>query len=122
MTAKDELLEDLGESVGYVNILLDRKVEQMKLTVAERSATTVSGLITVLILGILGGTAGLFGLISLAFVLAGEGYQGVAFGFGMVALGMLVIMIVIYLLRRYLIVNPSVRKVIDIFFADHPNS
>jgi len=117
MAARKELLEDLGESFGYVNIMLDRKIEAVKLDVAEKSATTVSGLITAVILAILGGAAALFGLISLAFAIAGDDYSSVAAGFGIVALIMLAILVLIYLLRRRLIVNPAVRKVIGIFFT-----
>lgn len=116
MTAKEELLEDIGESFGYVNIMLDRKIEEVKLNVAEKSATTVSGLITIIILASLGGMAVLFGLIALAFRLAGGDFTAVANGFGLVALMQLVLLILIFLLRRHLIVNPTVRKVISIFF------
>lgn len=117
MAAREDLLEDIGESFGYVNIMLDRKIEEVKLDVAEKSATTVSGIITALILISLGGLAALFGLISLAFAIAGGDYTPVATGFGIVALIMLVLLVLIFLLRRQLIVNPAVRKVISIFFA-----
>lgn len=122
MAANKELLEDLGESFGYVNIMLDRKIEGIKLDIAEKSATTASGLITAVVLAVLGGATVLFGLISLAFLIAGDQYSSVAAGFGIVALILLVILILIYLLRRYLIVNPAVRKVIGIFFSESSKS
>jgi len=116
MKAKQELLEKAGETYGYLNILVDRKVEQYKLSAAERSASALSGLIKTIILGILGILASVFALISLAFYLAGATDYGN--GFGIVALGMLLLLIIIFLLRRLVIVNPVIRKVIDIFFSE----
>lgn len=120
MAAKDELMENIGESFGYVNIMLDKKIEHVKLNVAEKSATTISGIITAVVLGVLGGTALLFVLIALAFLIAGGEYHSLALGFGVIALGLFVILLLLFLLRRQLIVNPSVRKVLDIFFDDSP--
>ena len=122
MSARNDLMEDIGESFGYVNVMLDRKIEQIKLDVAERSATTASGIITALILATLGGAVSLFGLIALAFLIAGEGFRSAAAGFGIVAGGLLLVLILIFLLKRQLIVNPAVRKVISIFFSNSTNS
>lgn len=118
MASREELMENLGESFGYVNIMVDRKVEQLKLSVAEKSASTISGLITSIILIGLGSLSGLFGLIALAFLLAGGANMDVAIGFGIVALILAILLLLIYLLRRQLIVNPTVTKVISIFFDE----
>lgn len=122
MASREELMENLGESFGYVNIMVDRKVEQLKLSVAEKSASTISGLITSIILIGLGSLSCLFGLIALAFLLAGGANMDVAIGFGIVALILAILLLLIYLLRRQLIVNPTVTKVISIFFDESPKN
>lgn len=122
MAAKDELMENIGESVGYVSIMIDRKIEQVKLDVAEKSASTVSGVISGIILTILGGSFSLFGLIALAFYLGGENFRSVAGGFGIIALVLFVLFLIIFFLRRQLIVNPTVDKVINIFFGKSKNA
>ena len=121
MPAREDLMENLGESFGYVNIMVDRKVEQLKLTVAEKSATTISGIITTAILVGLGAQAVLFGLIALAFFITGEATHATAAGFGIVALILLALLVIVFLLRNTLIVNPTVRKVIGVFFDEQPN-
>lgn len=118
MASREELMENLGESFGYINIMIDRKVEQLKLTVAEKSASTISGLITSIVLIGLGSLSGLFGLIALAFLFAGGESKPVATGFGIVALILAALLILIYLLRRQLIVNPTVTTVIGMFFDE----
>ncbi|MEL7162456.1 MAG: hypothetical protein AAFN92_16980 [Bacteroidota bacterium] len=120
MLSKDQLLEQLGESFGYVNALVDRKIEGIKLSAAEKSANAASGLITGLVLAGLGGMFSIFALLTLAFYLSGM--ADATKGFGIVSLGLLVMLILIVLLRRTLIVNPTVTKVINIFFSDNDNS
>lgn len=117
MHAKEELIEQLGETYGYINHLLDQKIEEYKLAAAEKSALTVSKLLTAIIMTILLVVMATFGLIALAFYLAGD-MANTARGFGIVALVMLVLMVVVFLLRRYLIVNPAVAKTISLFFAE----
>ncbi len=116
MKAKEELLEKAGETYGYINILMDRKVEQYKLGAAERSANAISGAITAVILGLLGTLASVFGLIAVAFYIAGATDYGN--GFGIVALAILLLLLLLFLLRRVIIVNPVIRKVINLFFAE----
>ena len=118
MHAKEQLAEQLGEAYGYISELLDHKIEEVKLSAAERSAKTVSGVILALVLGILGGMALIFGLIGLAFWLASAG--DTARGFAIVSLVLFVLLLVVFLARRLIIVNPTVTKVINLFFAE-PN-
>ncbi|WP_020567057.1 hypothetical protein [Neolewinella persica] len=120
MHAKDELIEKLGETYGYMNHMFDRKMEEYKLAAAEKSAMTVSKMITIIVMTILGVVMATFGLIAFAFYLAGD-MQNSARGFGIVALIMLVLMVVVFLLRRYIIVNPAVTKTISFFFPEPEN-
>jgi len=120
MHAKEELAEKLGETYGYLNELFDHKVESYKLVVAEKSALTISKLLTVIVMTIFGVVMASFGLIALAFYLAGD-MQNTARGFGIVALVMLVLLLLVFFFRRYIIVNPTVSKVIDLFFSKPKN-
>jgi hypothetical protein len=117
MHAKDELIEKLGETYGYMNHMFDRKMEEYKLAAAEKSAMTVSKVITAIVMIILGVVMSTFGLIAFAFYLAGD-MQSSAKGFGIVALIMLALMLLVYLLRRHIIINPAVAKTISLFFPE----
>ena len=117
MQAKDEMVEQIGEAYGHLTSMLDKKMEEYKLTVAEKSAITASKVILGVILGTLLVVMSTFGLIALAFYLAGD-MDNSAWGFLMVALIMLVLMLLVFLFRRQLIINPAVTKVITLFFAE----
>jgi uncharacterized membrane protein YqjE len=119
MHAKDQLAEQIGEAYGYISEMLDHKIEEVKLAAAEKSALTVSKILTAIVMTLFGVLMSIFGLISLAFYLAGD-MQRSAHGFGIVALIMLVLLILVFLLRRYIIVNPTVTKVIQLFFSETP--
>jgi high-affinity Fe2+/Pb2+ permease len=119
MHAKEQLAEQLGEAYGFMSEMLDHKIEEVKLAAAEKSALTVSKLLTVVIMSLLAVVMSTFGLISLAFYLAGD-MQSSARGFGLVALIMLVLLVLVFLLRRYIIVNPTVSTVINLFFSESP--
>lgn len=119
MHAKEQLAEQLGEAYGYISEMLDHKLEEVKLAAAEKSALTISTILTAVVMTIFGVVMSMFGLISLAFYLAGD-MQSTARGFGIVALMMLFLLILVFVLRRYIIVNPTVTKVIQLFFSETP--
>lgn len=116
MLGKNQLLEQLGESYGYVSAMVDRKVEGYKLSAAEKSAKAASGFITGVILASIGGIFAVFGLLTLAFFLADMAEA--TYGFGMVTLILLALLILIFLFRKALIVNPTVSQVIQLFFSE----
>lgn len=119
MHAKKQLAEQLGEAYGFMSEMLDHKIEEVKLVAAEKSALTVSKLLTIVVMSLLGVVMSTFGLIALAFYLAGD-MQSSARGFGIVALVMLVLLVLVFVLRRYIIVNPTVSTVINLFFSEPP--
>jgi len=120
MHAKDELIEKLGETYGYMNHMFDRKMEEYKLVAAEKSAMTVSKVITAIVMILLGTVMGTFGLIAFAFYLAGD-MQSSAKGFGIVALIVLILMVLVFLFRLQIIINPAVAKTISLFFPEPEN-
>lgn len=113
---KQPLAEQIGETVGYVSEIFDRKVERIKISVAEKSATTVSGIITGIVLGIIGLILFIFALLTLGFWIADM--PDAVKGFGIVSMILLGLLLLIFLLRKVLIVNPAVRKIIHIFFSE----
>ncbi|MBB4079054.1 putative membrane protein YqjE [Lewinella aquimaris] len=115
MQAKEELLEQLGESYGYVNRLVEKKIEYFKLNLAETSANVISGIITGIVLAVVGLITLLFALVTLGFALA-DAFDNSVYGFGAVTLILLVIFLIILLLKRSLITDPTVSKVITKFF------
>lgn len=114
---KEELLEQLGETYGYVHRLVEKRVDYLKLEAAEKSAGAISGLLTAVILGIVALITLLFALLTLAFYL-GSVLADNTLAFGIVTLVLVVILLVVYLLRRVLIVNPTVSRVITAFFTN----
>ena len=116
MQPKEELLEQLGESYGYVNRLVEKKIEFYKLSAAETSANVISGIITAIILAVIGIITLIFALITLGFALV-SAFDNSVYGFGLVTLILLVIFILVLVLRKALITNPTVSKVISTFFA-----
>ncbi|WP_157501467.1 hypothetical protein [Lewinella sp. 4G2] len=114
------LAEQVGETVGYVAEIFDRKVESIKISVAETSASTISGVIMGLVLATLGLILFIFSLATLGFWIAGM--EEAVKGFGIVCLILLGLLILIFLLRNVLIVNPAVRKIIAIFFPEDPEA
>ncbi len=116
MQPKEELLEQLGESYGYVNRLVEKKIEYYKLSAAETSAGVISGLITAVILAVIGIITLIFALITLGFALV-NAFDNSVYGFGLVTLILLIIFVLVLVLRKALIINPTVSKVISAFFA-----
>lgn len=53
MTKKEELLEQLGESYGFVEQAVNSRIELAKIKLAEKSAVVTSSIITLVVLGVL---------------------------------------------------------------------
>lgn len=115
MQAKEELLEQLGETYGYVSRLIEQRIEYFKLNLAEGVAKTASSLIGAIILFILGLITFIFALITLGFALT-ESFDSGVYGFGLVTIILLFLVFLIMLLRRMLITDPIVGKMINKFF------
>lgn len=116
MLRQPPFAERVGETVGYVNEFVDRKIESLKVTVAEKSAGAVSGVVTGVILAVLGLILFVFALTTLASWIAGE--PNWTLGFGIVSLILLALMLIIYLLRNKLIADPAARKTIGMFYSE----
>lgn len=115
MQAKEELLEQLGETYGYVSAFAEKRLTVLKLSAAEKSASIVSSLILLFVIIIMVSAVSLFALLALAFFFSAK-LDSYVQGFGLVSLLLLAILVFIILLRKTLIVNPAVKSVIASFF------
>lgn len=112
----DRLMENAGESVEYVRQYVQQQVKLTKLNVAETAATTISGVVTGLALGLVGLIALLFLSVAIACFIAQamEDNYGVGFliVFGFYAL----VGVLLFVLRRKLVTDPAVNSIIKKFF------
>ena len=115
MHSKEDLLEQLGESYGYATRIVEKKLEYFKLNLAETSAGIISGVITAIVLAVVGLITLVFALITLGFALA-HVFDNSVYGFGLVTVILLVIFVLVLLLKKSLITDPTVSKVITKFF------
>jgi len=105
------LLEKLGELVGYVQVYANDRIELVKLEAAERSAKAVSSGITVAILALIFTMALLFGSVALGLFIA-EWIDSYAFAF-LIVFGLYVVLgSLIAVFRKALVTNPVLTIII----------
>lgn len=123
-TETDLLLEDMGESLGYIQEFVSQEIESVKLEVAEKLSIASSSVITGVALTTLGAFFMLFATIALGFYL-GALLQSNALGFLIVSSLFLVLLLIVYLFRKTLITDRVVTAVIHLIFdqdEDETNS
>lgn len=114
-TETDELLEDVGESIGYIQEFVGQEIESVKLEVAEKLSIASSTVITGVVLATLGGFFIIFIAIALGFYL-GSVLQSNALGFLIVSGIFLALLLIIFLLKKTLITDRVVTAVIQLIF------
>ena len=114
-TETDELLEDVGESIGYIQEFVGQEIESVKLEVAEKLSIASSTVITGVVLATLGGFFIIFIAIALGFYL-GSVLQSNALGFLIVSGLFLALLLIIFLLKKTLITDRVVTAVIQLIF------
>ncbi len=123
-TETDLLLEDMGESLGYIQEFVSQEIESVKLEVAEKLSIASSSVITGVALTTLGAFFMLFATIAFGFYL-GALLQSNALGFLIVSSLFLVLLLIVYLFRKTLITDRVVTAVIHLIFdqdEDETNS
>lgn len=123
-TETDLLLEDLGESFGYIQEFVSQEVESVKLEVAEKLSIASSSVITSVVLTTLGAFFMIFAAIALGFFL-GALFHSNALGFLIVSCLFLVLLLIVYLFRKTLVTDRVVTAVIHLIFdqdEDETNS
>jgi Zn-dependent protease with chaperone function len=111
----DLLMEDIGESLGYLQSFISQEVESVKLEVAEKISIASSSVITIVALTAIGGFVFIFAATALGFYL-GTLLNSYALGFLIVSLIFLALLLIIYIFRKRLITDRVVTAVIHLFF------
>ncbi|MCB0578757.1 MAG: phage holin family protein [Phaeodactylibacter sp.] len=115
MKLPDGLMESSGEAYGYVKAYVEQQIEYTKLDIAERLSTSVSSAITAIVVLQLVFFA--IGFLSLALgIYLGERRGSYVEGFLLVGGLYTLFTVAVILLRRPLITNPVVSRIIKIFF------
>lgn len=117
MSKKEDLLEQLGESYGYLESYISGKLELLKLQLAEQSARSISKLTLVLVMVLLINFMVFSLLLAAGFGLA-ELVGSTWLAFLLLALFFFFLALIVYLFRQYLLLNPSIRMVIKEFYSD----
>ncbi len=108
---QEKLLEELGESYGYLKVYVEKRIELVRLEATEKVALSLSFVITLLLLLLAGGFV--LGLLTLAlgfFLSERMGSPGQAFL--VLAGGYAILALLIYFFRNPLIRNPLIGEAI----------
>lgn len=115
MSKKEELLEQLGESYGYIEQSIESNIELAKIKLTEKSVVAFSSLASAVILGVL--------LVFVLFCLILAAGFGLAALLGSPALAFLVLAafftiigIVFIIFRKALVTNPITSLIIQKIF------
>jgi hypothetical protein len=111
MKEADQLIETVGESVGYAKEYLSQQVELTKLELAEKIALITSMLVNSLVFFLLGLLVFSMGSIALGFYL-GDRYESYAAGFLIVFGIYLFLFLLLFAFRRKIITNPLLEKIL----------
>lgn len=111
----DYLMESAGETVAYLQNYVEQKVELVKLEAAEKTATTVSSLLTAFIVLLIIGIAVFTGTIAIALFLGGW-LENYALAFLIVTVFYIALAVGAYVFRKTIITNPIVSIVITKMF------
>lgn len=112
----DQLLENAGESVEYVRQYVQQQIKLTKLNAAETAATTISGVVTGLAVGMVALIALLFLSVAAACFIAQALDDNYGVGFLIIFGFYALLAILIHTLRRKLIADPAVNAVIKKLF------
>ncbi len=115
----DDFLERAGESAGFIRAYIKQQKDLLRLEVAEKTSIITSTLVVGIIM---------LGLISLVLVLGtitagyylGALLDDTGLAFLLLTGAFLLIALLIYALRRPLIVNPVLKLILQTFEEDSP--
>ena len=108
-------MESTGEAYGYAKAYFEQQIEYTKLDIAERLSTSISSAITAIVVVQL--IFFFLGFLSLALgIYLGQRLESYVQGFLVVGGAYAIFTLAIILLRRPLITNPVVSRIIKIFF------
>lgn len=117
---RDDLLVTAGETIAYAEDYIDTKLEIVKLTVAERGSKTAADLIAGAAVGLLALIALSMFTIALAIVI-GNALGSAAWGFTIIGIVFVALAVIIFLLRKHLLINPLLKALLSSLFNPGPD-
>jgi len=117
---RDQLLSTAGETIAYAEDYIETRIQIAKLTVAEKGSTGAASAIAFAAVGILG----LFALaaLSIAAGLAiGAALDSLALGFVIVGVFYILLAVLLFALRKQLLIQPALRVLISSLFNPGPD-
>lgn len=115
MKDRDELLASAGETIEYAKHYLKLQGDYIRLEAAERISQTTSAIVTVMVLGVFSMLVLIMLSLALAFWI-GEKTGSYSQAFLLVSAAYGLMGGLLYLLRRALITNPTLKLVLNAFF------
>ena len=114
--ATKHVLEDVGETLGYLEIYTERKLQIAKLEAAEKTAKVTASLVTNLVLGAF--LLIIFGTLSLALGFFLQQAMGISYAQAFLLLGgiQIVLLIIMITFREKLFTNPILKHTIQTLF------
>lgn len=114
MQNESSILEKAGETVGFAQQYIEKRIELYRLELTEKVVITLSSLIASFFLLSIFGLVLIFGSISVGFYLAAAiGSYGLAFL--IVTIFYALMALILYIFKQQLILHPILRRVIDLF-------
>ena len=120
MKEADQLMESVGESIGYAKEYIEQNVALAKLEFAERMALITSTLVTSLVFFLLLMLLLAVGSVSLGFWL-GDMLGSYAQGFLIVSGIYFVLILILYVFRRRFITNPILNQILTTLHKNDEN-
>lgn len=108
----EQLIELAGETLGYAREYIDNRIDYVKLDVSERSSIMASYAITIVICAFLMMIAMAMGLVALGLFL-GSLFGNYALGFLAVMGICFLIILIVFILRKPLIMSPILSLLIN---------
>ena len=113
----DATMHSAGEFIGYAEAWLQKQKRLAQLEIAEKGSLLFSGLATTAILGTVALLAVIFLSLAAGFWLAAL-WGSFPLAFGVVGVAYLIILFLVYLLRRPLITRPSLTFLLKILIHE----
>lgn len=117
MKNTDDLLTSAGETFEYARHYIKLQGDYIRLEAAERISKTTSAMVTALVLGIFSLVVLIMLSLAAAFWL-GDKMGSYAQAFLIVSVAYSFIGSVVYIFRRRLITNPTLKLMLNAFFED----
>ena len=115
------IIEDIGETIGYAEAIIDRKVKLAKLNASEQIAQLTSMVATGIVLA--GFSFIVIGMFSLALGFTMVEHLGWSYAnsFFALTIGYVLIALLLYSLRHQLFTNPVITIVLRKIYKTEPN-